>query len=45
MNYDYKPKEMKKLENRGQEGQDEKDQRKTSKLIAYLSTKRVTLSM
>ena len=38
-------KKMKKSEDKNQEGQDEEDQRKTSKLIAYLSTKCVNLSM
>ena len=32
-------KRMKKSEDRNQEGHDEEDQRKTSKLIAHLSTK------
>ena len=36
---------MKKSEDNYQEGQDEEDQRKTSKLIAYFSTKHVNLSM
>ena len=36
---------IKRSEDNCQEGQDEEDQRKTSKLIAYFSTKHVTLSM
>ena len=38
-------KKMKKSEDRNQEGQDEEDLRKTSKLIAYRSPKHVNLSM